>query len=123
VWLIEVNTNPYLGLPNQFIEGLLPKMLNDLMEIVLDPYIKPVNQMPRKDYENQFELLYDEKRKTNMRNCYTDSIYPISELKPVEKKSIIPTKAASVFFICIIILETINTEKGGQSEELSEQFK
>jgi len=48
VWLIEINTNPYLGLPNKFIEGLLPKMLNDLMEIVLDPVIKPVNQLPKR---------------------------------------------------------------------------
>ena len=31
VWLIEVNENPYLGVPNAFIERLLPKMLNDLI--------------------------------------------------------------------------------------------
>lgn len=24
VWLIEINTNPYLGLPNAFIKKLLP---------------------------------------------------------------------------------------------------
>lgn len=48
VWLIEINTNPYLGLPNKFIEGLLPKMLNDLLEIVLDPYVKPVNPLPKR---------------------------------------------------------------------------
>jgi len=46
VWLIEVNTNPYLGVPNKFIRGLLPKMLNDLFELVLDPYTKPVNPLP-----------------------------------------------------------------------------
>ena len=48
VWLIEINTNPYLGLPNKFIEGLLPKLINDLSEIVLDPYVKPVNPLPRR---------------------------------------------------------------------------
>lgn len=48
VWLIEVNTNPYLGIPNNFIRGLLPKMINDLMEIVLDPYVKPVNALPER---------------------------------------------------------------------------
>ncbi len=48
VWLIEVNTNPYLGLPNKFIEGLLPKMLNDLFEIVLDPCVAPENQLPKR---------------------------------------------------------------------------
>ena len=24
VWLLEVNTNPYLGMPNKYIEELLP---------------------------------------------------------------------------------------------------
>jgi len=45
-WLIEVNTNPYLGVPNKFIEGLLPKMLNDLLKLNLDPYIESINTMP-----------------------------------------------------------------------------
>jgi len=45
-WLIEINTNPFLGVPNKFIEGLLPKMLNDLLVITLDPYVKPVNGSP-----------------------------------------------------------------------------
>jgi hypothetical protein len=47
VWLIEVNTNPYLGIPNTFIgknvcllrviENLLPKMMDDMFQLVLDP--------------------------------------------------------------------------------------
>ena len=45
-WLIEVNTNPYLGVPNKFIEGLLPKMLNDLLIMNLDPYVRNVNATP-----------------------------------------------------------------------------
>lgn len=36
LWLIEVNTNPYLGIPNRFIGNLLPKMLDDLLSNVLD---------------------------------------------------------------------------------------
>ncbi len=44
VWLLEVNTNPYLGVPNKYIEGLLPKMLNDLFELVLDPSVPPLNK-------------------------------------------------------------------------------
>ena len=31
VWLIEINTNPYFGVPNQFIEELLPKMMDQLL--------------------------------------------------------------------------------------------
>ena len=41
LWLIEVNTNPYFGVPNQFIAQLLPKMMDDLMAIVVDPIFPP----------------------------------------------------------------------------------
>ncbi len=39
--MIEVNTNPYLGVPNEFIAGLLPKMMDDMLSIVLDPIYPP----------------------------------------------------------------------------------
>ena len=41
VWLIEVNTNPYLGVPNDYIRTLLPKMIDDLFRLVLDPVVCP----------------------------------------------------------------------------------
>ena len=41
VWLIEVNTNPYLGMPNQYMKELMPKMANDLLKLVLDPIYEP----------------------------------------------------------------------------------
>jgi hypothetical protein len=41
VWLIEVNTNPYLGVPNEYIKVLLPNMLDDLFRLVLDPVFQP----------------------------------------------------------------------------------
>jgi hypothetical protein len=41
VWLIEVNTNPYFGVPNAFIAGVLPKMMNDLLDLVVDPVYSP----------------------------------------------------------------------------------
>ena len=41
VWLIEVNTNPYFGVPNAFIAGVLPKMMNDLLNLVVDPVYSP----------------------------------------------------------------------------------
>ena len=31
VWLIEVNNNPYLGCPNQFIKDLMPKMVDEML--------------------------------------------------------------------------------------------
>lgn len=40
-WLIEVNTNPYLGIPNDYIEDLLPKMLSEMFSLVLDPVYPP----------------------------------------------------------------------------------
>ena len=57
VWLLEVNQNPYLGTPNSFIGKLLPKMMNDLVNLVIDPFISvPVTNVKRD--ENGFELLY-----------------------------------------------------------------
>jgi len=43
VWLVEVNTNPFLGVPNKFIEDLLPKMLKEMMMIAVDPIYGPKN--------------------------------------------------------------------------------
>jgi hypothetical protein len=40
-WLIEINTNPYLGIPNVFIEQLLPRMLNDMVVLTVDPIFPP----------------------------------------------------------------------------------
>lgn len=40
-WLLEVNTNPYLGVANEYIEGLLGRMIDDLLEITVDAEFKP----------------------------------------------------------------------------------
>ncbi len=87
VWLIEVNSNPYLGVPNKYIEGLLPKMVNDMMELVLDPHVQPTNRLPEKERQNQFELLYSERRGLSQRRGYDVSLYPVLERAagPVQK--------------------------------------
>ena len=41
-WLIEINTNPYLGIPNEYIKGLLADMIDDLLEITIDTRFQPV---------------------------------------------------------------------------------
>lgn len=41
VWLIEVNTNPYLGQPNQWTKQFVPAMVDELLQIVLDPLYPP----------------------------------------------------------------------------------
>jgi hypothetical protein len=40
-WLLEVNTNPFLGIPNNYIKNLLPKMVDDMLKIVVDPVYPP----------------------------------------------------------------------------------
>jgi hypothetical protein len=58
VWLIEVNTNPYFGIPNEYIADLLPKMIDDMTKKVVDPIYQP--KEVDTDRENLFELLYSE---------------------------------------------------------------
>ena len=56
-WLIECNTNPYLGVPNKFIKDLLPKMVDDMLELILDEKYPRAN--PKTDDRlNDFKLLY-----------------------------------------------------------------
>lgn len=55
IWLIEVNTNPYLGIPNDYIAGLLTNMIDDMLAVAVDPWVPPINR-PREN--NDFELLY-----------------------------------------------------------------
>lgn len=40
-WLIEINTNPYLGTPCAEMEKLVPQMVNDLLKIAVDPHYAP----------------------------------------------------------------------------------
>jgi len=41
IWLIEINTNPFLGTPNQYMQGLVPRMMEELVQLVVDPIFKP----------------------------------------------------------------------------------
>lgn len=101
VWLIEVNTNPYLGVPNEYIKGLLPLMLDDLFSLVLDPHIPPKN--PRTRQENDYELLYCEVASIyssdglskNYRHPYKSKIYPVPELSQIPMHKLSPANAKS----------------------------
>lgn len=57
VWLIEANTNPYLGTPNEYIANLLPEMIDDMLDLTLD---KHYPHEIKRERENRFELLYSE---------------------------------------------------------------
>ncbi len=59
VWLIEVNTNPYLGMPNKYMKEMLPRMLNDWMKMCVDIVYEP-KVVIDPDRENDFDCLYRE---------------------------------------------------------------
>jgi hypothetical protein len=89
VWLIEVNTNPYLGTPNKYITELMPVMLDDMIKLTVDPTYEPKHVESR---PNGFEILYREeqacttrgKLPVNKRRPFaTDLCYPFPELKPL----------------------------------------
>ena len=83
VWLIEVNTNPYFGVANEYIADLLPKMIDDMTRIVVDP-VYPPRHTEDPHRPNLFELVYSENPENaiNKRRPYNlDLVYPIPELK------------------------------------------
>lgn len=59
IWLIEVNTNPHLGMPNDYMKELVPRMMNDMCKLVLDPVYEP-RTVPEEERPNDFEILYRE---------------------------------------------------------------
>ena len=92
VWLIEVNSNPYLGMPNEYMKQLLPKLMNDMCKLVLDPIYEP-RTVPDPDRQNDFEILYREqqactpennKKSVNRRRPFSlDLCYPFPDMKPI----------------------------------------
>ena len=87
VWLIECNYNPFLGTPNEYMRQLMPRMINDMLKLVLDPVLKP-KTVPEPDQVSDFELLYrDASQKhgpaVNLRRPFSlDLVYPVAELVP-----------------------------------------
>jgi len=87
VWLIECNTNPYLGTPCAYMKQMLPQMMNDLFKICVDPVFAP-RTVPDATRENNFELIYKENfdalgPPVNKRRSFQlDLCYPIPHLKP-----------------------------------------
>ena len=80
------------------MKELVPRMIDDMFKIVLDPVLKPKNA-PEPERENGFELLYREESAghgpaVNVRRPFSlDLIYPIPELKPfIGKKSNLKSK-------------------------------
>ena len=82
VWLIEVNTNPYVGIHNDSMNDVLPRMLHGLYKIVLDPVFEHLSQ---EEIENislgtDWDILYSRVRSINKRRSINEGIYPVSKL-------------------------------------------
>lgn len=63
VWLIEINTNPYLGTPNKDMVVLVPKMINEMCALVLDVHLKP--EIEPNIEKSEFQLIYREETNGN----------------------------------------------------------
>jgi hypothetical protein len=59
LWLLEINTNPFLGTPNKDMVILVPRMVEDMIKIAVDPICKPKVRPSSVDI-NGFELIYRE---------------------------------------------------------------
>lgn len=102
IWLIEVNTNPYIGLHNDSMQDILPKMFDGLFKIVLDPVFE---RLPPEEQEHIadgtcWELMYSRQRMVNKRRNVNEGIYPIEELsqkRELPRKYNKPSKASQHF--------------------------
>jgi len=87
IWLIECNTNPYLGAPCEYMKKLVPEMVNDMFKIVVDPVFGP-RKVPDEERVNGFQLIYREESDKygpafNARRPFNfDLCYPVPMLKP-----------------------------------------
>ena len=52
--LIEVNTNPCMEESNALLRRLLPRMLDDMLNVVMDPLFHPEGHVP--PYRSKFKL-------------------------------------------------------------------
>lgn len=94
VWLLEVNTNPYLGIPNEYIGKILPDMLDDMLALTVDLVFEPSKKYEKR--ENLFELIYCEAgsvystKAVNKRQSFATSLYPVADLaqKPLCKQCV-----------------------------------
>jgi hypothetical protein len=67
-WLIEINTNPCLELSSPTLERIIPRMMENLFRLALDPIYQASEDVPKsKSYyiydncleKNRFELIFD----------------------------------------------------------------
>ena len=72
MWLLEINTNPYLGCVNEYITGLMPKMIDEVLSLTLDKVYPPSNEI---NIDNLFTVL-----NLSDRRPFNEGIYPVASL-------------------------------------------
>lgn len=83
------------------MKTLVPNMCNDMIKLVVDPVLKPLNEMDP-NRENDFQLIYRDASKkhgpaVNVRRPFNlDMLYPIPELTPFIGKKKNPILKESV---------------------------
>jgi len=83
VWLIEVNTNPYIGIHNKSMKHILPEMFTNMFKVTIDPMFEKEVELPTEEnnfYVGKFELLYSRNKGINKRRDVNEGVYPIKEL-------------------------------------------
>ena len=133
VWLLEINTNPYLGVPNEFIRKLLPVMLDDLLALTVDTVFE--TKYKRTD-ENGFELIYCENnslfssKAVNKRRSFGISVYPSAEFEQlplckacVAVRTDFDSLGKSLIDFLQIGRHMMQTEITVQAEDLNEFFR
>lgn len=58
-WLIEINSNPYIGTPCSYIKDLVPQMIDEMFSLVVDP-VYPPSANYQAPQDKKFELIYKE---------------------------------------------------------------
>lgn len=101
VWLIEVNTNPYIGIHNKRMKNILPEMFSSLFKITIDSMFEKDVEQPSEENNFQvgkFDMLYSRNKGINKRRDVNDGIYPVKELdcRKVFKKFKLKTNKKSI---------------------------
>ena len=56
-WLIEANTNPCLEETSKLLEGLLPRLLDDMMKHTIDKVFSSDKNLQGKDFNKKADYL------------------------------------------------------------------
>ena len=81
IWLIEGNTNPYIGIYNDNMQDLLPTMMDGMFKIVLDPILENLTEEQERNICDGtcWQLLYSQKQRINKRRPIRTGIYPFDK--------------------------------------------